>query len=61
MPPAHRFTVPHDSPPRARGGSLGLSGLNRLVMGTTVAHVIRRARTSVPTVPGRCPADEVAE
>lgn len=40
-------------------GSRGLSGINRLMMGTTVEHVIRRAHTSVLTVPGRCPADDV--
>jgi nucleotide-binding universal stress UspA family protein len=42
-------------------GSRGLSGLNRLVMGTTVEHVIRRAHTSVLVVPGRCPADDITE
>ena len=42
-------------------GSRGLSGLNRLMMGTTIEHVIRRAHTSVLTVPGRCPGDEVTE
>jgi nucleotide-binding universal stress UspA family protein len=36
-------------------GTRGLSGLNRLVMGTTVEHVIRRARRSVLTVPGHHP------
>jgi nucleotide-binding universal stress UspA family protein len=36
-------------------GSRGLSGLNRLMMGTTAEHVIRRARVSVLTVTGRCP------
>jgi nucleotide-binding universal stress UspA family protein len=41
-------------------GSRGLSGLNRLVMGTTIEKVIRRARTSVLAVPGRCPADDAA-
>ena len=40
-------------------GSRGLSGLNRLVMGSTVEHVIRGARVSVLTVPGRCPGDDV--
>jgi hypothetical protein len=42
-------------------GSRGLSGLNRLMMGTTIEHVIRRSHTSVLTVPGRCPGDEVTE
>lgn len=42
-------------------GSRGLSGLNRLMMGTTIEHVIRRAHTSVLTVPGRCPAGEISE
>jgi nucleotide-binding universal stress UspA family protein len=42
-------------------GSRGLSGLNRLMMGTTVEKVIRRAHTSVLTVPGRCPADGVTD
>jgi nucleotide-binding universal stress UspA family protein len=42
-------------------GSRGLSGLNRLMMGTTVEKVIRRANTSVLTVPGRCPADDVSD
>jgi nucleotide-binding universal stress UspA family protein len=42
-------------------GSHGLSGLNRLVMGTTVEHVIRRSHVSVLTVPGRFPAEGVAE
>ena len=42
-------------------GSRGLSGLNRLMMGTTVEHVIRRAHISVLTVPGRCPAAGGAE
>lgn len=40
-------------------GSRGLSGLNRLVMGTTVEKVIRGARVSVLTVPGRCRGDDV--
>jgi nucleotide-binding universal stress UspA family protein len=40
-------------------GSRGLSGLNRLMMGTTAEHVIRRAHTSVLTVSGRCPGDGV--
>ena len=40
-------------------GSRGLSGLNRLMMGTTIEHVIRRTHTSVLTVPGRCPAHEI--
>ena len=39
-------------------GTRGLSGLNRLVMGTTVEHVIRRARRSVLTVPGHHPASD---
>jgi nucleotide-binding universal stress UspA family protein len=42
-------------------GSRGLSGLNRLVMGTVVEHVIRAARVSVLTVPGRCPGEDVNE
>ena len=42
-------------------GSRGLSGLNRLMMGTTIEHVIRRSQTSVLTVPGRCPGDEITE
>jgi universal stress protein A len=42
-------------------GARGLSGLNRVMMGTTTEQVIRRARRSVLTVPGRCPADEVTE
>ncbi|HET9270717.1 MAG TPA: universal stress protein [Vicinamibacterales bacterium] len=42
-------------------GSRGLSGLNRLMMGTTIEHVIRRTHTSVLTVPGRCPGDDVTE
>jgi nucleotide-binding universal stress UspA family protein len=42
-------------------GSRGLSGVNRLLMGTTTDHVIRRAHTSVLTVPGRCPADDVED
>ena len=42
-------------------GSRGLSGLNRLMMGTTVEHVIRRAHTSVLTVPGTCPADDAQD
>jgi nucleotide-binding universal stress UspA family protein len=42
-------------------GSRGLSGLNRVMMGTTVEHVIRRSRVSVLTVPGRCPSDDVAD
>ena len=40
-------------------GSRGLSGINRLMMGTTVEHVIRRAHISVLTVPGRCPGEDV--
>lgn len=42
-------------------GSRGLSGLNRIMMGTTVEKVIRGARTSVLTVPGRCPGDDVTQ
>jgi nucleotide-binding universal stress UspA family protein len=42
-------------------GSRGLSGLNRVMMGSTVEHVIRGAHTSVLTVPGRHPADEVTD
>ena len=42
-------------------GSRGLSGLNRMVMGSIVERVIRGARVSVLTVPGRCPADGVNE
>lgn len=42
-------------------GSRGLSGLNRLMMGTTVEKVIRRAHTSVLTVPGGYSADEGAD
>lgn len=33
-------------------GARGLSGLQRLMMGTTVERIIRRARTSVLVVPG---------
>jgi nucleotide-binding universal stress UspA family protein len=41
-------------------GARGLSGLNRLMMGTTTEHVIRRAQTSVLTVPGRWPGDSAS-
>jgi nucleotide-binding universal stress UspA family protein len=41
-------------------GTRGLSGLNRLVMGTTIEHVIRRARRSVLTVPGQHPEGNVS-
>jgi nucleotide-binding universal stress UspA family protein len=41
-------------------GSSGLSGLNRLVMGTTVEHVIRGARVPVLAVAGRSPGDDVS-
>ena len=42
-------------------GSHGRSGLNRLAMGTTVEHVIRRSLVSVLTVPERCAAEGVTE
>ena len=42
-------------------GSRGLSGVNRLMMGTTIEHVIRRSHASVLTVPGRCPGEEIEE
>lgn len=42
-------------------GSRGLSGLNRLLMGTTIEHVIRRAHVSVLAVPGRWPPDDVGD
>jgi nucleotide-binding universal stress UspA family protein len=40
-------------------GARGLSGLDRLLMGSTTERVIRLARTSVLTVPGRLPGDDV--
>ena len=42
-------------------GSHGLSGLNRLMMGTTIEHVIRRAHTSVVTVPGQRQGNQIVE
>jgi len=42
-------------------GSRGLSGLNRLMMGATIEHVIRRAQTSVLAVPGQWSADAMRE
>jgi nucleotide-binding universal stress UspA family protein len=41
-------------------GTRGLTGLNRLVMGTTIEHVIRRTRRSVLTVPGQHPDGRVS-
>jgi nucleotide-binding universal stress UspA family protein len=40
-------------------GSRGLTGLNRLMMGTTIERVIRLSPVSVLAVPGRYPADDV--
>jgi nucleotide-binding universal stress UspA family protein len=40
-------------------GSRGLTGLNRLMMGTTIERVIRLAHVSVLAVSGRCPGDDV--
>lgn len=42
-------------------GSRGLTGLNRLMMGTTIERVIRLSHVSVLAVPGRCPADDVTD
>ena len=41
-------------------GARGLTGLNRLVMGTTVEHVIRRSTRPVLTVPGHRPSADSA-
>lgn len=40
-------------------GSRGLTGLNRLMMGTTIERVIRLSHVSVLAVPGRSPGDDV--
>ena len=42
-------------------GSRGLTGLNRLMMGTTIERVIRLSRVSVLAVPGRCPGGDVTD
>ncbi len=41
-------------------GTRGLTGLNRLVMGTTTEHVIRRSTRPVLTVPGHPASDDVS-
>jgi nucleotide-binding universal stress UspA family protein len=41
-------------------GARGLSGVDRVMMGTTIERVIRRGKTPVLAIPGRPPLDDVA-